>query len=338
MSPKGLKILLLILLGGTFYSAKLVALDTVFYHWQSFQYIKHTDAWLISENAAGLQYLPILKISLVEVSLNKDNGEFINYYQSNNSYSIGARAESFFRLSPKVVLYGKVGYSNFHGRSMGGSAFIEPGYNIIDIVEMADSTRGSKVLEDYHLIGAIGINIYKGLSLGGKVDYRAMNYAKYKDLRHTNKLLDMSVTAGFSYKFSKVLDFGVSYFYRRTVEGLLFEKHGNIDKQYNSMVNFGAFYGRNELFSEHGYTSENNPSFNRFNGLSVQVELGFTNRLRFFNEFSYKLRNGHYGQKTTSTPIFLVNNASVISYKGVLLLEAFQNNHSFEFKFSNEQA
>src|SRR5574344_670664 len=73
----------------------------------SFDYIKNSNGWLTSYNAAGLCVLPVQSISIAEAYANKSNGDFINYYQSNNSYNIGAQTESFLRIGEKVFTYGK---------------------------------------------------------------------------------------------------------------------------------------------------------------------------------------------------------------------------------------
>ena len=59
---------------------------------RDFEYIKGFDGWLTSYNAAGLLSLPVNNISLVEASFTKNNGGFVNYYQSDNSYDIGIRS------------------------------------------------------------------------------------------------------------------------------------------------------------------------------------------------------------------------------------------------------
>ncbi|MFQ8826619.1 MAG: hypothetical protein ACLR76_03245 [Alistipes sp.] len=101
---------------------------------RDFDYIKGEDGWLTSYNAAGLLSLPVTSISFVEASFAKSDGGFVNYYQSDDSYDFGLQTESFYRLSPKIAMYGKVS-PIFRGRNMTGSAFIDPYYNLFDIVE-----------------------------------------------------------------------------------------------------------------------------------------------------------------------------------------------------------
>jgi hypothetical protein len=294
-----------------------------------FAFIRQSEAWLCSENAAGLQYLPVSDISFAEAYMSKNDGNFINYYQSDNSYKWGALTESYYRLNPLIVFYGKVNYSNFNGKNMGGSAFINPYYNVLDIVETTDDTRGTKNLETYNLIGAVSANLSKAWSIGGKVDYKAANYAKFKDLRHVNSFFDVSATVGISYQLNQWMDIGVNYFYRRSVESIEFKMYGTTDKRYFSLVNFGSFYGRTEEFGENGYTEKSavNPTVNTFNGASLQLNLKATDQWHFFNELSYKSREGYYGKRSPSTPVYTEHKGSVMSYSGVLSFRNKQQLH-----------
>ena len=193
---KTAKFLLYILtLSGVLYSSKGIAQsDSIF--WKDYSYVKHSQGWLTSENAVGLKALPLDNISTVALSFQKGNGKLIDYYQSDNFYNIGASIESFYRLTPKIVLFGKMGYDNFQGKNMTGSAFINPNYTPFDILDYDAGTQGSKKIENYHLIGAISADVYKGVILGGKIDFTAANYAKDKDLRHKNTLSDMKLSVG----------------------------------------------------------------------------------------------------------------------------------------------
>jgi hypothetical protein len=279
-----------------------------------------SEAWLASDNAAGLQHLPAAKISLAEVYFNKGDGEYINFHRSNDSREWGASVKSYYRLSPRVVFYGQISYADFQGRNMGGSVFIDPQQQGLDIVEYADTLAGTKRLERYHLTGAVGVQLSHRLTLGGKVNYRAANYAKFKDLRHTNSFFDMSVTAGLSYRFGKMAEAGANWFYRRNVESLRLDIYGTTDKQYTSLVSFGAFYGRTELFGEDGYTGESTitPDINTYNGGSVQLNLTLSDRTTFFNELSFRQREGYYGKRSTTSVVYAGYGGDELSWAGAL--------------------
>lgn len=333
----------MLFVGGVFCSASVASQSAT--SWKDYQYIKQSDAWFSSENASGLKELSVNDISLAEIYYQKSNGKFVDYYQSDDSYQFGANIESFYRLNPKIVLYGKINYDNLKGKNMSGSAFISPERNPFDIVEFTNDNQGNKSLERYHLIGAVSANLYKGLTLGGKIDFLGANYAKDKDLRHKNMLTDINVTTGLSYRFNKIIEVGANYYYRRRVEGVTFNKYGTSDEQFMSLINYGAFYGKAETFGESGYTAkgEEIPLFDKYHGASFQLMINLSSDLSFFSELAYKTRDGYYGNESTSgvKASFVVkyteHNSDIFSYKGRLNWKQKNNLHSLDFEVKNEE-
>lgn len=322
----------------------LAAQDSVGIRYPALAYVQQTEAWLDSRNAAGLLFVPVWKVSMAEVFAAKGDGGFVNYYQSDDSYEWGAGAESYYRLNNRAVLYGKVRYTNFMGQNMTGSAFIDPAYNAFDLSEMADSTRGTKNMETFLLAGGVATHLGHGVSLGGKVHYRTANYAKYRDLRHTNKLLDLTASAGVNYQLpagndSWSLIVGGCYLYRRSVEGLSFNMYGVTDKQYYTLINFGGFYGNSELWSASGsksYTIDSKPVFNEFNGGAIQLNLRLQNAWSVFCEASYLNRTGYYGKKSPNTYVFTNHNGTEISVDGRLEYNRANYRHSLSLQAGKE--
>ncbi len=328
----------LILAGGALCSASLMAQPQSI--WTDFGYIKNSDAWLTSENASGLNNLKIGKISLAEAFFNKSDGEFINFYQSSNSYAFGGQTESFFRLNEKVVLYGKMNYANFSGKNMGGSTLIDPYYNPFDIVEYADSTAGTKKMETYDLNGALSVHLWHGIFLGLKANYKTISYFKIRDLRHINDLMDMSVTAGIHYKFKKIVDGGINYYYRKTTENTRYESIGNTDQQFNSLISYGSFFGAQENFVDGDtYTGsgDNNPFFNKFQGVSFQLDFLPENSFRFFNELGFKWRNGYFGKESLTSKKFTRNEGDIFQYRGLISRTYKDCFHQLEIKLEQER-
>lgn len=294
-----------------------------------FEYVRRSDARLTGENPAGLHSLSLPKISMAEAYFFKSNGNFINYHQSDDSYEAGAITESFFRLNPKIVFYGKVNYAHFYGKRMGGSAFIDPNEQVFDIQETMDSTRGSKNLENYLLTGAISVKPSEQFALGGRIDYRAANYSKFNDLRHSNKRFDLTAIAGVSYSFGAFFDLGLNYFYRRNVEEVEFSRHGTTDRQYYSLISFGSFYGRTELFGSEAYTdpSEKKPAVGEWNGGSLQLRFNTGKQSVFFNEISWRAGTGYFGKRSPRTPVYLEHRAPIWMYRGNFSFRQEDNHH-----------
>ncbi|MDR0559077.1 MAG: hypothetical protein LBG92_02840 [Prevotellaceae bacterium] len=305
---------------------------------QDIDYVRRYDARIACENPAGMKHLPVSRISSAEAYVRKNSGKFVNYSQSDDSYAAGANAESFFSLNPKTVFYGSAGYSNFSGRRMGGSAFIDPDRMVFDLQETVDSTRGDKSLESYRLAGGVSVGVSSRLTLGGKIDYCAADYAKSLDLRHSNRLFDLSVSAGASYAVFDFLEIGVNYLYRRRVEGVQFKMYGTTDRRYVSLVSYGLFYGRAEQFGDSGYTDPDhqNPAVDEWNGGSLQIAFGAGDRAAFFGELSYHVRSGYYGKRSPSTPVFIEHRAPSTAYRAGVSLRCGDVHHILMAGFGRE--
>lgn len=314
---KRIGIALMSLLGGLIASDAMAQLSTG--NLRDFDYIRTSEGWLTSYNAAGLLSVP-LNTSVVDASFRKDNGKFVNYYQSDDSFDFGLQTESYYKLSERVALYGKVSYDFFQGKGMTGSVFVDPYYNLFDIVESDPERLGKKQKETYRLVGGVGVKLSDRWSIGAKIDYTTLNYAKMRDLRHVNSLLDLTLTAGIRYRIGKKIDIGASYFYRRSVESVRFQLSGDTGKNYKSLVSYGAFFGMEEAYNgESGYTSSNSqPMFNRFHGGSVQVRFDLTPHTDWFHELTYKGRSGYYGEQSSKTITFTEHTAALWEYSSQL--------------------
>ena len=135
------KILAIGMIAGAFCSG-LSAQQTDSLSWKTIEQVRHDDAWLSSENAAGLYTLPSIHLSVVEGYADKGKGNFVNYGEADNCSRFGARAESFYRLNPRVSFYGRLHYYNFVGKNMAGSYLINPSDAPFNIVEYSDDNRG----------------------------------------------------------------------------------------------------------------------------------------------------------------------------------------------------
>ncbi|WP_346863245.1 DUF6850 family outer membrane beta-barrel protein [uncultured Draconibacterium sp.] len=324
-----------LLIGGVLFAPGLMAQEQI--NWTDFDYVKNSNNWLSSENAAGLDKLSTEKISFISAYFNKENGDFINYYQSDNSYSFGGLTESFYRLN-KVVFYGKMEYSNFSGENMGGSTVLDPYFTPFDIVEFADSTAGKKKMETYHLTGALSFPLSEKLIMGIKTNYKTISYYKIKDLRHTNDIMNLETTAGLTYCLNRIADFGVNYYFRKSTENTRYQAEGNTDQQFNSLISYGSFFGTQENFGTEGITGDdgNNPFVDFIHGATLQIDLFPESNFHFFNELGIKWRNGYFGQKSSVDIQYTEHEAKSFHYKGTFSLERLQSVHQFSVCFDRE--
>ena len=287
--------------------------------------------WLTSENASGLTVLPVSsRISEAGLYGEMFSGDLRNYNEAKSGYKWGLKGLSFYPISERVTVWGEVDYSNFRGTQMTGSYFIDPTQTPFDLVEFSEDNPGDKQLENYHLEGAVGLNLTHRLAGGLKFDYTAANYAKRKDLRHTNSLMDMSLTAGLSYRLAERLTIGANYAYRRRNESLLLSMYGTTDKLYYTLVDYGAFFGKRELFSDTGYTKENEakPLFDSYHGGSLQLSWRIGTRWEWFNEVSYRTRAGFYGDDSPSTVVYSTHSGEQLAYNSQLVYTGLRSTHT----------
>ena len=286
------------------------------------------DPWLCSPNAAGLTRYAFANMGTAELSLTKGKGGFVNFNASPDVLTLDATVESFFRLNSHAVVYGRMSYTNFSGDDMAGSAFISrpAGASAIlpfDIVEDSLTNTGTKHQDTYRLCGALGYDLYKGFALGARLDYTAANLAKYKDLRHKNKLMDLDLTAGFYLPLaltgSTELSLGANYRYHRTTESLQFSTYGKNEKVYNSLVAYANFMGHLEQFGMNGYTDKSRemPLVSDYNGIGAQLALR-SGPFGFYNAFDYARRHGYYGRRSPYTITYANHESDLYRYDAQL--------------------
>lgn len=285
-----------------------------------FGFIQATSPWITSRNAAGLTALPVERAAKAEGAFSKSDGGLIDNAGSENSFQAEISTESYMRISERTVFYGKLSYSYDRGRNMGGSILMDPSYNPVNFYESVDTTRGVKAKELYHLIGGISYRFKDDRwSLGAKIDYESGDQAKLKDPRFFNVWMDLGASAGFRFSDSEKISFGASVEYRRTLETVRGKLYGTSGKQYFTLIDYGGFYGKRELF-DGSYSmvspSDSRPMFNHFIGGSLQLEAG--RKTKVFNELTYLRRSGYFGNKGTKSILFTEHGGNIIEYNGVL--------------------
>ena len=303
------------------------------------QFVKQADPWLTGQNAAALVRYSRANIAEAELYLQNNVGGLADYYQSPKSLQAGAQAESFCRIGPRIVAYGSVAYDNFSGRRMTGSAFIDPTRKPFDIAEDSLTNEGTKHRDTYRLTGAVGIDVWRGYALGLRLDYTAANYAKYKDLRHKNKMLDLLFTAGVYAPVTSWLSAGVSYQYHRNTESLSFRVYGRDDKIYKSLISYGAFMGRVEQFGNSGFTDKSRemPLADDRNGIQLQLGADILQGLSLYATATYEHGKGYYGSKSPYTVTYTRHTTDRSAWAGELSYQTVQSHHSIAFAMSREK-
>lgn len=304
---------------------------------RDYHYVETLDPWLCHQNSASLTRFRSVSLSEAEAIFSRQHGGFTDYSGSRDVVEAQARITSLYRINRRTVVSGQMEYSNYTGRDMGGSVFIRSSRKPFDIEEDSLTNLGRKHLDTYRLTGGVGIDLYRGLSVGALMDYTAANYAKYKDLRHKNKLMDMTLTAGVYVPVGSVLRMGANYYYRRTTESVTFSTYSHEEKVYKSLINFGAHMGRVEQFSMYGFTNSSRemPFVDDYNGGGVQIGLDLGS-LTFANELTAAHRKGYYGRKSPYTVTFTHHTSNVYSYRGGIVYNSGRTSHHLDATLSAE--
>lgn len=315
--------------------------------YRDYQTLKRSDPWLTSSNAAALVRFSDDNIAEAQLYLTRKKGGLCDYYESPNLLQADAGIESFFRLNPRTVVFGSMSYDNFSGRDMAGSAFISSPsvpyvatvsqHHPFDLIEDSLNNTGNKHRDTYRLTGGFGYSMSNGFSLGARLDYTAANYAKYKDLRHKNKLMDMQLSLGAYLPLGRWGAVGANYLYHRTTESVQFSTYGKTDRTYQTLISYGAFMGRVEQFGGTGYTDKSRemPLVSDYNGLSVQFSLLFS-PLSFYNSFTYAHRTGYYGRRSPYTVTYADHQSDVYHYDARLALNTRKSRVSLDLQLNAE--
>jgi len=280
--------------------------------------------WVSSRNAAGLvtfarDTILYKEISDARIGYDFTSGDFHSVNDAKNSNKFYAEASSCYRFNPRVILSGGIGYSHMAGNEMGGSVWLNPNDTPFNITETADSTRGDKSRNLYHLFGAIGLDISKNWSMGANIDYTTASNAKQKDPRQKSTYLNFIASPGVRYEHG-MLSVGANYSYHRQIENITFGTYGRQDILYHYLIDQGGYFGSDETTDGSGYTDDSNtkPLVDERQGASLQIGLRFTDRFEWFNEFTYQHRYGYYGVESPSLISFSKHRANRWNYDGSL--------------------
>ncbi len=284
---------------------------------EHFEALCDTTPWLASRNVAGFTALPDdVRTNYAETYFQKDNGGWGDYYASPDSYEFGARTASFYRVNSRLVLSGNVSYSSFQGKNMTGSVWLDPDDQPFDIVEMDPQFAGTKNREKYNLMGGLALDLGQGISLGARVDFTSANNAKRRDLRSQNKLMDLEAGGGVLWA-KGIVQLGLSYNYRRTIEELLFKTYGTTGIFYASLIDYGASFGVSEYSNANGLTDEDEerPMLSERHSVSLQLGMG-KGSTKMLHEGWLEWREGYYGKRSLFTPVFMEHSGTAWGVEG----------------------
>ena len=182
-----------------------------------------------------------------------EDGGFKPPHGGRNVWTAGIRAASLLDLS-QTTLFGNVRFEQSNAQEMFGSVFLQPGQYPIDVLEF---TPGPKTRQTYSVSGGLAREVGIHWLFGVKAGIDASNYAKRKDIRHTNYALDMSFSPAVLYHWHIMedldLDLGLSYQFRKTSESVDAEQVGAATADtYYAFFNKGMNYGTYQVWDGAG--------------------------------------------------------------------------------------
>lgn len=214
---------------------------------QAFDKAKNLNFWNDGRNVTGVR-TDSLTISYAEIYGGFKSGDFHDSYESSDSWKMGAVAKTIVHKSG-FSMNGSFSFDQDRGKNMCGSMFIKPGYYPVDVLEF---TPGTKILQTYSFSGGIASDLNEHWRVGGKMDFESSNYAKRKDIRHTNYRLDMTLAPSVMFHTS-AYNVGLSFIYSKTMETVDAEQIGTATaSSYYAFLDKGLMYGTNEVWNGSG--------------------------------------------------------------------------------------
>ena len=294
--------------------------------------VQQTTPQLMLSNPAAMGFWSG-RVAMVEANAAKGNGGLVSIEESPDDFTWGAVTESYYRVSKSITFHGKLSWSHFNGKEMGGPVLMDPRFHPVGFYENDPADVGVKKRELYNLTGGLSLNLDQDWSLGFNVNYGAGDQTKVKDPRFSSILTNMDLKAGLAWRPSHNFILGISAQYESLLEQVRGGIYGTTDAQYFIQTDRGGFLGTiEELEGEHNFISANGlvPLDNRFYGASLQTIL-FE---KFVNELTFRKQAGYYGKRSTSTPVFFEFNGWELAYSGALLLPSGKNLHRLAVDFS----
>ena len=237
--------------------------------------VVRSNLWLDGSNAAGLRD-SMAGVSYVELYTGYTDGGLRDTWESPSPWEAGAEARTVKHLD-RFSMKGGFSFEQMSGPDICGSMSLRPGWFPLDVLEF---TPGRKTRQTYAFDGSVSIDLAGGWRLGAAMDFQSANYAKRKDLRHTDYLLDMTFSPGLTYSVpSGDLTLGANYIYRKTSESIVAEQVGTGESSYYAFLDKGLMYGKYEVWTGSGVHLDEAgvqgfPQQEQFHGMGLQVSSG----------------------------------------------------------------
>ena len=263
---------------------------------RDFRLTEQRNAWLTSSNAAALTTFGDSTIAHAALSYRHNEGKLHTMSEGKRQDAYDADVQSYCRLSADIVAYGRAIYSR-HNISDAAGNMLMPTTQLkpFDLVETNDDNAGNKSMETFCINGAIGWKAWRCLAIGARLDYTAGTYAKQRDLRHSNTLMDMNASLDAMLSLPHNSGIGIGIVYSRRTESMQFKTYGTTDQIYYTLIDYANRHGEYETFGTEGFTDSKNrlPLLSEYIGVTAQAKYN-----HLFADITYRHRSGYYGRKS----------------------------------------
>ncbi len=260
---------------------------------ESYSRVVRRDLWGQGRNVTSI-LRDSVTVSYAELYYGGEQGEFRDFSDGSSLWSAGAETKSVTHLD-NLSMIGSFSYDHSHGADMCGSMFISPGAYPFDLLEF---TPGEKTLQTYSFMGGLSSRIDEHWSVGVKGEFVSQNYAKFKDLRHYNYRMELSIVPSVSYSVNDIT-MGLSYIFSRNSETIRAQEIGSSAAAYYAFLDKGLMRGAYETWGGTGVHLDESgvdgfPVRENFNGAALQ----FAWR-ELYGEVEYLRGCGEVGEKQT---------------------------------------
>lgn len=292
---------------------------------------------LKSENPALLQTLKKNLHFEAKTYFHFGKGDFVNYFEADRHYKIGAETSAYHRLGKKTSVCGLASYHYKKGKNSSGSTFLYPYKTPFNFTPKDQSTKGDRRTEQYRLAGGFAYEFLRKLTVGAKIDYKTTSFAKLKDMRNINDILAMSLSAGLSYALSQKHTLGIAYTYKRYIENVWIDEYGKLEKDYYALINRGCFMGRFQLYGDDGILNKKNkkPWVDLQTHYAGQYKGTFSENVNLLLTASLGKGRGHYGNNDDKQVVYMKHQQH--SYALELTLSIKNNTHTHLLAFRTAQ-
>ncbi len=209
---------------------------------QTFDIIERRDFWNAGRNVNGVR-ADSVSVSYAELYGGHTSGSNRDVSEAKSEWRAGLSAGTITHLD-RFSMIGKFSFADIESRGMCGSMSARPGYYPVEIYEF---TPGRKTRQVYSFAGGVAVELSDRWTVGARMDFEAQNYTKRKDLRHTNYLLDMTVTPSVMWREGD-LAVGASGIFAKNTETITAEELGITSGVYYAFLDKCLMYGSYDIW------------------------------------------------------------------------------------------